>query len=79
VIEFYVERDLKPERWYAKDAKGHVQLYDDLPEQYRKNIDTEPPFGRKAGDKPALSNAEIDDLLAFLKTLTDADLEHLSP
>jgi cytochrome c peroxidase len=74
VIEFYVERDLKPEKWYSKEAKGHVQIYDDLPEQYRKNIDTEPPFDRKAGEQPALSSAEIDDLLAFLKTLTDADL-----
>jgi cytochrome c peroxidase len=75
VVEFYAERDLNPEKWYSKNAKGGVQIYDDVPEQYRKNVNAEPPLDRKAGDKPALSSAEIDDLVAFLRTLTDADLK----
>ncbi len=27
----------------------------------------DPPFDGKPGDKPALSNEEIDDIVAFLK------------
>jgi len=37
----------------------------DLPARYRPNITTDPPFGRK------LSDPEIDDIVAFLGTLTD--------
>ena len=35
------------------------------------NVNTDPPFGGKPGDPPALSPAEIDDIVAFLTTLTD--------
>ena len=31
----------------------------------------EPPFGGKIGDPPSLSPSEIDDVIAFLATLTD--------
>ena len=34
-----------------------------------------PPLDRAPGATPALSAAEIDDLIAFLKTLTDADVD----
>ncbi|MEJ0098887.1 MAG: hypothetical protein WDO12_03770 [Pseudomonadota bacterium] len=74
VVEFYVSRDLQPARWYGKDAKGKPQPYDDLPAEYRDNINRDPPFDRKPGEKPAMNAAEIDDLVAFLNTLTDADL-----
>jgi len=37
----------------------------DLPARYRGNVTTEPPFGRKMSPK------EIDDIVAFLQTLTD--------
>jgi cytochrome c peroxidase len=70
-IEFYVERDTAPEKWYPRDQSGHVVKYDDLPVQYQKNINLEPPFGGESGDKPVLSAAEIDDMIAFLNTLTD--------
>ena len=70
-VAFYVERDTAPEKWYPRDASGRVQKFDDLPARYRANINTEPPFGGKPGDKPALSAAEIDDIVAFLGTLTD--------
>lgn len=74
VLEFYVDRDRRPEKWYGRDAHGRVQPYDDLPAQYQANINHEPPFDRRPGDEPALSKTEIDDVIAFLKTLTDADL-----
>jgi cytochrome c peroxidase len=64
-IEFYVQRDTNPAKFYA-----HGQL-DDLPEQYQGNLNRDPPFGGKVGDKPALSAKEITDVMAFLATLTD--------
>ena len=70
-IEFYVERDTRPEKWYPRGRDGRVEKFDDLPAQYRDNINMEPPFGGKPGDPPALTSAEIDDIVAFLKTLTD--------
>ncbi|HEV2097553.1 MAG TPA: cytochrome c peroxidase [Stellaceae bacterium] len=71
VIEFYVERDTNPGKWYPRRADGRVQKFDDLPERYWANIESDPPFGGHPGDRPALSGSEIDDLIAFLRTLTD--------
>ncbi|ANH75215.1 putative lipotransmembrane domain protein [Ralstonia insidiosa] len=31
----------------------------------------DPPFNRRAGEKPALNDQEIRDVVAFLKTLND--------
>jgi cytochrome c peroxidase len=72
VLEFYAQRDTRPARWYS--SGGRVEPFDDLPKEYRVNVNREPPFDRKAGAAPALTSAEIEDLLAFLKTLTDADV-----
>ncbi|AGB72463.1 MULTISPECIES: cytochrome-c peroxidase [Rhizobium] len=72
VTRFYVKRDTNPEEIYPKDASGKVLKYDDLPAQYRANIDvSDAPMNRKPGDAPALNDAEIADIVAFLKTLTD--------
>jgi cytochrome c peroxidase len=71
VIEFYVERDIDPGRWYARNPDGSVRKFDDLPAQYHANVNVEPPFDRHPGDGPALSAAEIDDLIAFLQILDD--------
>jgi cytochrome c peroxidase len=71
VLEFYAERDTKPEKWYPRDPDGSVRKFDDLPPEYRANINVEPPFDRHAGDQPALSEEEMDDIIAFLQTLTD--------
>jgi cytochrome c peroxidase len=73
VLEFYVERDLRPKKWYAGGRQRQVRLYDDLQAQYHGNVNREPPFDRKASDAPALSKSEIEDVIAFLETLTDAD------
>jgi cytochrome c peroxidase len=70
-VAFYAERDTKPEKWYPRDADGQVRKFDDLPKKYRANVNTDPPFGGKPGDKPVLSDGEIDDIVAFLRTLTD--------
>jgi len=70
-VEFYVERDTAPEKWYPRGPDGRVVKFDDLPAQYQANINQDPPFGGKPGDQPALSAAEIDDIVAFLGTLTD--------
>ncbi len=72
-MRFYAQRDGAPGRWYGRDARGRTVPFDDLPARYHGNVNTEPPFGQHRGDRPALSEAEIRDVVAFLKTLTDAD------
>jgi cytochrome c peroxidase len=74
VIEFYNERDLHPEKFYSRNPDGTVHSFDDLPPGYADNIDHDPPLDRKPGQAPALSDADIEDLIAFLKTLTDSDV-----
>ena len=71
VVRFYAQRDTDPERWYPRAADGSVLKFDDLPAGYRGNLDTEAPFGRRPGERPAMSEADIEDIVAFLKTLTD--------
>ncbi len=71
-VEFYATRDSNPERWYPRNPDGSVRKFDDLPPPYQKNLSEEPPFdGRQPGDPPALTDAEVDDLVALLETLTD--------
>lgn len=41
------------------------------PAMYRDNLDREPPFDRQPGQAPALSDAEIADIIVFLGTLND--------
>jgi cytochrome c peroxidase len=75
-VKFYVERETKPDRWYPRKADGAIDKYDDLPPQHRANVNVvDAPFDRKLGDAPALNDAEIADILAFIKTLNDADAE----
>jgi cytochrome c peroxidase len=72
VLDWYVNRDLQPARFYSRDAKGAFVKFDDLPEQYRVNVDTaDAPFNRHKGDQPALGKQDIADIIAFLDTLTD--------
>ena len=66
VVRFYVTRDLTPQVWYPSDA------YDDLPSHLRGNVNvTEGPYNRLPGQAAALTPSEIDDLVAFLRTLSD--------
>ena len=43
-----------------------------LPPAFGANVNTsEAPYNRHPGEAPALSDAEIDDVIAFLETLSD--------
>jgi cytochrome c peroxidase len=71
MLHFYVERDAKPGAWYPHDGKD---TYDDLPANLRANVDTTTlPLARKKGEMPVWNDADIDDVSAFLETLTDSD------
>lgn len=71
VLHFYNERDIYPEKYYSRNADGTLRMFDDLPPGYPDNIDHDPPLDRKSGAQPALSESDIDDLIAFLETLND--------
>ena len=70
-VAFYARRDTNPEQWYPRDAGGNVRKFDDLPERFWENVNVEPPFGGRPGGPPALTASDIDDIVAFLGTLTD--------
>jgi cytochrome c peroxidase len=72
VVHFYMERETKPEKWYPRGKDGKLNKYDDLPAAYHANVDvTDAPFDSKAGAPAALTDDEIKDVVAFLKTLND--------
>jgi cytochrome c peroxidase len=71
VVRFYADRDTQPQKWYSRTADGATVKFDDLPREYQGNVDTQPPFDRHAGNSPALSEADIRDIVVFLNTLTD--------
>lgn len=70
-VAFYATRETDPGRWYPKDSNGKPIKYNDLPPQYRANINNDPPFSPLPGNKPRLTETEINDIVTFLKTLTD--------
>ncbi|HEY1058242.1 MAG TPA: cytochrome c peroxidase [Limnobacter sp.] len=70
-LRFYVRRDTNPEEFYPL-VGGVPDKFNDLPVAYRGNVNTtEAPYNRGPGQQPALSEADIDDLIQFLNTLTD--------
>jgi cytochrome c peroxidase len=71
VMHFYVERDLRPQKYYPVNPDGSVHKFDDLPSGFPLNIDRDAPLDREPGAEPALTESEIDDVIAFLQTLTD--------
>lgn len=71
-LRFYVERDTNPGEWYPRDGT-QIHAFDDLPAALRTNVDkTTEPFPGK-NKRPVWNDAEIDDVIAFLKTLSDDD------
>jgi cytochrome c peroxidase len=67
VVSFYATRNTNPKRWY-----GPQGVPNDLPTAYLANIISDRvPFNKKLNDAPALSETEINDVVAFLKTLSD--------
>lgn len=68
VVAFYATRATKLGDWYKTGVK-----FDDVPLAYRGNVNINSvPYNRREGSTPALSESDVDDLVAFLKTLTDA-------
>jgi len=66
-VAFYASRDTKPEDWFPNGEK-----FNDLPLTMRGNVDTtKRPYHRKKGKRAALKDGEVDDIVAFLRTLTD--------
>ena len=67
VVAFYATRSTNSARWYPHGAK-----FDDTPDRYRSNVNTLSfPYNRREGDPPAMDDADIDAIVAFLQTLTD--------
>ncbi len=67
VVAYYVTRDTDPRKWYTDSMK-----FNDLPSIFHGNVDVEtPPYQRRPGQRAQLTEAEIDDVVAFLHTLTD--------
>ena len=80
VVRFYATRDSDPAHWYGRDAQGRPRRYDDLPAAYRGNVHRDAPFGRRVGAPRALSEGDVHwDIVAFLRTLTDADAVQTMP
>jgi cytochrome c peroxidase len=68
VVAFYATRGTDPKRWYPSGVP-----FDDVPKRYRGLVNvTSPPYNRRPGYPPALTDEEIDAVVAFLGTLTDA-------
>jgi len=72
-VAFYATRDTDPARWYSRRADGSVQVYDDLPADSVPYVNREVPFEPLPDGRPRLGEQDIDDIVAFLHTLTDAD------
>jgi cytochrome c peroxidase len=71
-LAFYASRDTDPAKWYGKVSAK----FNDVPKAYQRLVNTsEAPYGGKLGESPKLNAQDIDDLQAFLHTLTDADLQ----
>jgi cytochrome c peroxidase len=72
-LRFYVRRDTDPRLWYPT-AATKTEKFDDLPPSLRANVDIiDEPLTRSEGASPVWSDAEIDDVICFLQTLTDRD------
>jgi cytochrome c peroxidase len=72
VMDFYNLRDTDPAAIYPKGPDGKVEKFNDIPPRYRENVDTtDPPLDRTLGQKPANSDQDLRDIIAFLRTLTD--------
>jgi cytochrome c peroxidase len=75
VVAFYATRTTDPSRWYPHGAR-----FDDVPAKYQGNVNLQSlPYNRAPKDKPALTDDEIDAIVAFLGTLTDREYLNAAP
>ncbi len=74
-VAFYATRSTDPAQWYPGGKR-----FDDVPARYHGNVNVNAvPMNRRPGAVPALTDDEIDDIVAFLRTLTDARYIALMP
>ena len=74
VVAFYATRATNPRRWYPSGVP-----FDGVPRRYRGHVNrTSPPYDRHVGDPPPLDDHEVDAIVAFLQTLTDARYARLA-
>ena len=67
-VQFYALRAVAPRRIYTAGEK-----FDDVPAKYKVNVNVYSQiYNRREGAPPPLDDREIDAVVAFLKTLTDA-------
>jgi len=78
-VRFYAQRDLRAAAWYPRQPGGAIRPFDDLPAPYQRNLDRGAPFDRRAGDGPALNDRDVQDIVAFLGTLTDGFVADAAP
>jgi cytochrome c peroxidase len=79
-LRFYVRRDTSPKEWYPVSPEGTAMKFDDLPASLRGNVDViDKPLTLKEGQDPVWSEKDIDDVIAFLVTLTDRDTKPAAP
>jgi len=71
VVRFYAQRDSQPQKWYARAANGATRKFDDVPAVYQDNLDRVGPLDRHLGDPPSFNEEDVQDIVAFLNTLTD--------
>lgn len=70
VVGFYATRDSNLARIYTKPDGSPDIAYNDLPQIYDNNVEhQQKPFNQTGG--PALTQAEVQNLVSFLCTLTD--------
>lgn len=69
VMDFYLNRDNQPARFYQTLAGGADVAFNDLPTAFQTNLFRGAPFA--SGAAPRLTPLEQQDLIAFLCTLTD--------
>lgn len=72
VLAFYNLRSVHPDRIYPHDPSGRVAIYDDIPARYQANVDVaDAPFDRRPGQAPPMTQGDMKDVVAFLRTLDD--------
>jgi cytochrome c peroxidase len=75
VVVFYATRATAPQRWYPPGDK-----FDDVPAKYKSNVNVMSlPYNRREGAPSPLDDGDIDAIVAFLKTLTDAEFRDMVP
>ena len=66
-VRFYAFRSVEPSSFYGRD-----RVFNDVPVRFKGNVNVvSTPLNRKVGDSAAMSEADIDAVVAFLGALTD--------